>query len=210
MTASVTHWIAQNGIYAVAVLMAIDALLPLGGELTMLYAGVIAGSAGAHISLFGVHVPAGLDAFVALSLAGVAGSLAGALLAWWVGARGGRALIDRHGRRLHMGPAEIDRAERWFDHYGDVAVLAGRLTPVVRSFISIAAGVLGARFWRFVAFNLIAAVIWCFVFAAAGWALGGAWASVHHAFGYVDVLAVLGAVALLLLARPWRLRHAGA
>src|SRR4051812_30598793 len=118
MTATVTHWIAQHGVYAVFLLMAVDALLPLGGELTMLYAGVIAaGVAGAHPSLLGMHVPNGFDAFVVLSLAGLAGSLVGAVVAWWIGARGGRALIDRHGRRLRIGPDEIDRAERWFDRY---------------------------------------------------------------------------------------------
>jgi len=186
--------------------MAIDALLPLGGELTMLYAGALAGGAigGSHASLFGAQVPNGIDGFVVLSLAGVAGSLVGAAIGWWIGARGGRPVIDRYGRRLRIDSDAMDRAQRWFDRYGDAAVLIGRLTPVVRSFISLAAGVLGSRLGRFMAFNLVAALIWCFGFTAAGWALGSAWTSLHHAFGFVEVVAVLGVVALLALAAPWR------
>jgi membrane protein DedA with SNARE-associated domain len=209
VTGAVTRWIAELGVYAVFLLMAVDALLPLGGELTMLFAGAIVGGAiaGAHASLFGLQVPNGVEGFVVLSLAGVAGSLAGALVAWWVGARGGRALVDRHGRRLRLGPEAMDRAERWFDRYGDAAVFIGRLTPVVRSFIPLAAGVLGSRLGRFMAFNLLAAVIWCFGFTAAGWAMGSAWTRVDHAFGYVDALAALAVVALLAVALPRRLRR---
>jgi membrane protein DedA with SNARE-associated domain len=210
MTGTVTRWIAEQGVYAVFVLMAIDALLPLGGELTMLYAGVVAGGAivGAHASLFGVQLASGLEGFVVLSLAGVAGAMAGGLIAWWIGARGGRAVIERHGRRLRIEPGGLDRAQRWFDRYGDAAVLVGRLTPVVRSFISLAAGVLGSRLGRFMAFSLVAAAIWCLGFAAAGWALGSAWASFHHAFDIVDVFAVLAVLTLVAVAAPWRLRQA--
>jgi membrane protein DedA with SNARE-associated domain len=198
--ATITRWIAEHGVYAVFVLMAIDALLPFAGELTMLYAGVIAGGfAGAHAALFGHQIPDGLAGYVVLSLAGVAGSLVGGLIAWTLGAKGGRALIDRH------GSGELDRAELWFARHGDVAVLVGRLTPVVRSFVSFAAGMYGGRLRRFVAFSLIAAVIWCFAFAAAGWALGSAWRGVDRAFGYVDVLAV---AAVLALAARWRPGHA--
>ena len=212
MTATLTRWIAEQGVYAVFLLMAIDALFPLGGELTMLYAGVVAAGAiaGAHASVLDISIPNGLDGFAVLSLAGVAGSVVGGFSAWWIGARGGRAVIGRHGRRLRIGPDEIERADRWFDRYGDAAVLAGRLTPVVRSFISLAAGMLGSRLGPFMAFNLIASVIWCFGFAAAGWALGDAWASLHHAFAYADVLAVLAAVTLLAVAgRRLPLRRAG-
>jgi membrane protein DedA with SNARE-associated domain len=90
----------------------------------------------------------------------------------------------------------VDRAQLWFARHGDVAVLVGGLTPVVRSFVSFAAGMYGGRLGRFVAFSLIAAVIWCFAFAAAGWALGSAWRRLDHAFSYVEVLAVAALLAI--------------
>jgi membrane protein DedA with SNARE-associated domain len=195
--AAITRWIAEQGVYAVFVLMAIDALLPFAGELTMLYAGMIAGGfAGAQASLFGHPISDGLAGFVVLSLAGVAGSLVGGVIAWTLGANGGRALIDRHGTRPNSGLDGVDRAQLWFARHGDIAVLVGGLTPVVRSFVSFAAGMCGGRLVRFVAFSLVAAMVWCFSFAAAGWALGSAWQRVDHAVTYVEVLAVTALLAV--------------
>ncbi len=204
MTSQVTSWIAQHGVYAVFVLMALDALLPFGGELIMLYAGVLAAGAiaGADVTVLGAHPPSGVESYVVLALAGTLGSLVGALLGWAIGVRGGRPLIERHGSRLHLGPRRFARAEDWFARYGGRAVFVGRLTPVVRSFISIPAGVLGTRLGRYTAMTLLASLIWCFGFAAAGWAAGGTWETIHHDFRYADYAAIaavllLGAAAIL-------------
>ena len=203
-----TGWIVRDGVYAVCALMALDAVLPLGGELTMLLAGVIAGGAitGAHASLLGTEIASGLQGFVVLSLAGVVGSLVGGVLGWAIGARGGRPLIERHGRRLRVGPEELARAEQWFARFGDTAVFVGRLTPVVRSFIAIPAGVLGSPLPRYVLLTLAAALIWCFGFAAVGWALGTAWTGFNHAFRVVEVGALAAMLALAVVAAR---RHAG-
>src|SRR5690348_1891735 len=117
LTGQITSAIAQHGVYAIFVLMALDALLPVGGELIMLYAGVLAAGAiaGQHPTAFGVTLTTGVEAYVVLALAGTLGYLAGSLVGWAIGARGGRALIDRHGRWLHLSPARFARAERWFD-----------------------------------------------------------------------------------------------
>jgi membrane protein DedA with SNARE-associated domain len=207
LTGQLTTWVAQHGVAAVFVLMAIDALLPIGGELIMLYAGVIAAGAigGVHASLFGTHLSTGLESFLVLCLAGTLGSLAGSLVAWYAGRRGGRAFIERRGRWLHLTPAKLHRAERWFDRYGALAVLLGRLTPLVRSFISIPAGALGSPLGAFTALTLLASTIWSLVFAGVGWALGSSWQSFDHAFRYVDYAAVAAvvvvAVALVLRRR---------
>ena len=121
---------------------------------------------------------------------------------WGIGRRGGRPLVERHGRWLHLTPARFARAEGWFERYGALTLLLGRLTPLVRSFISIPAGVLGTRLVAFVGPTLLASLIWAFGFAAAGWLLGGAWHSFDGAFRYVDyaalaALAVAGATLLL-------------
>jgi membrane protein DedA with SNARE-associated domain len=196
LTGQITSWVGQHGAYAVFAIMAVDALLPAGGELTMLYAGALAAGAipGAEPVLVGHTLETGFESYVVLALAGTLGYLLGSLVGWAIGRWGGHALLERHGRRLRVGPERLAQAERWFDRYGDWAVFLGRLTPVVRSFISIPAGVLGSPLGRYTVLTLAGSAIWCFGFAAAGWALGSGYDQIHHAFGYVDVLAVAAVV----------------
>lgn len=200
ITGQITTWIAAHGVVAVFALMAVDALLPIGGELVMLYAGVIAAGVvhGSSTSLFGAQVHGAVGVYVALALAGTAGSLAGSIAAWWLGRRAGRGFVLRHGHWLHVTPARLARAEAWLERHGPRALLVGRLTPLVRSFISIPAGVGGVRLVTFAAVTLIPSLIWCFGFAAAGWALGGSWHDFHSSFEYVDY-AVVGLAALALV-----------
>ena len=210
LTTQLTDAIAHHGVLVVFVLMAIDAVLPVGGELVMLYAGALAsGALAQHATAFGASLHHGLEAYVVLALAGALGYLAGALGGWLVGVRGGRPLLERHGRWLHLGPDRLERAERWFDHFGDRAVFLGRLTPLVRSFISIPAGVLGSPLGRYTALTLAGSLILCFGFAGAGWALGSSYDSAHHALRYLDVLVAVAAAALVALGLT-RLRRAPA
>lgn len=210
LTSQLTTWIAQHGIYAVFALMAFDALLPFGGELVMLYAGVLAAGAiaGADAGTLGIHPASGVESYLVLALAGTLGSLAGAVVGWAIGARGGRPLVERHGRVLHLGPRRFARAEEWFERYGGRAVFLGRLTPLVRSFVSIPAGVLGIPLGIFVALTLLASAIWCFGFAAAGWAAGGAWQSIDHGFRYAEYATVAAVLVLIGGAILYRRRAA--
>jgi membrane protein DedA with SNARE-associated domain len=199
ISATITDWIAQNGVYAVFALMALDALLPAGGELIMLYAGVLAaGSVTGHqASLFGQSLSTGLESYLVLALAGTIGYLLGALVGWAIGRFGGRALVERHGRWLHLKPETFARAERWFERYGPRAVFLGRITPVVRSFISIPAGVFRSPIHLYVPLTLLGSALWCFSFAAVGWALGGSWESFHESFGYADYVVAAAVVVLI-------------
>jgi membrane protein DedA with SNARE-associated domain len=200
LTATLTSAVAHHGVLAVFVLMAIDALFPAGGELTMLLAGAVAAGAIGH----GGGIGTGATAYVALASAGTFGSAAGAVVGWAIGRRGGRELLARHGQWLRLGPRRLSRAESWFARHGRAAVLLGRLTPLVRSFVSVTAGVLGAPFASYLVLTLVGSAIWCFAFAGAGWALGTSWHTVHGAFGYVEVavvVAVVAVVARLLLRR---------
>ena len=200
LTSHLTSSIAHHGAYAVFALMAIDALLPVGGELIMLYAGALSAGAiaGQHAVVFGTHLATGIESYVVLALAGSLGYLAGALVGWAIGARGGRALIERHGRWLHVAPETFERAESWFERFGNRAVFLGRLTPVVRSFISIPAGALGSPLGPYIALTLLGSMIWCFGFAAAGWALGDTWESFHRDFRYADYAAVAVVLAVVV------------
>jgi membrane protein DedA with SNARE-associated domain len=201
LTSTVQDLVVHHGVLAVFAVMAVDAVLPVGGELTMLLAGALAAGA------LGGGGRDGLPEYLLLSVAGTLGYLTGSLAGWWIGRRGGRELVERHGRWLHLGPERFARAEAWFDRHGRMAVFLGRLTPLVRSFISIPAGVLDFPLRPYVALTTAASAIWCFAFAGAGWALGSNWDQVHHAFRYADVaavVAVLVAAALLLRAQRRR------
>ena len=206
ITQTLTDWVATHGAYAVFVLMAIDALLPAGGEVTMLVAGALAGGALASHDpvVLGHSLPTGAVSYVALALAGTLGYLLGALFGWVLGRWGGRPLLERHGRWVHLDAANLDRAERWFDRHGRGAVFLGRLTPVVRSFISIPAGAMESPLGPYTALTLAGSAIWCFAFAGLGWALGSNYETVHRAFSGVEVLVVAAAV---LAAGAWVVRR---
>jgi membrane protein DedA with SNARE-associated domain len=211
LTTQVTSAVAQHGAYAIFALMAIDALLPVGGELIMLYAGVLAAGAisGQHATLLGAQLALGAESYVALALAGSLGYLAGSLAGWAIGAAGGRPLVDRRGRWLHISPQTFYCAERWFQRHGRRAVFLGRITPVVRSFISIPAGVLGSPLGAYTLLTLLGSLLWCFAFAGAGWALGGSWESFHRDFRYADY-AVVAALVLFVAAAAFLHRRRGA
>jgi membrane protein DedA with SNARE-associated domain len=203
LTGTLTDAIGRHGAYAIFLIMMVDALLPAGGELTMLYAGALAAGAiaGHHPVLLGASLHTGLESYLVLASAGTVGYLAGSVVGWAIGRGGGRPLVERHGRWLHLDADRLGRAEFWFDRHGRAAVFYGRLTPVVRSFISIPAGVLEYRLGSYTVLTLAGSAIWCFGFAAVGWVLGNSYDEVHHAFTGVEVLLVagaLGAVALLV------------
>lgn len=199
ITTTLTDWIGTHGVYAVFLIMAIDAVLPAGGELTMLYVGALAGGAIADHDpvLFGHTLGQGLEAYIILALAGTVGYLIGALAGWAIGRYGGRPLIERHGRWLHLSPHNFARAEAWFARRGALAVFLGRLTPVVRSFISIPAGAFETPLGPYTTLTLAGSAIWCFAFALLGWGLGSSYDQVHHAFTGLEVVLAAGALAAL-------------
>ena len=199
VSSSFTSQVASHGAYAVFVLMAIDAVFPAASELVMLYAGAVAAGvfSSAHsVSLFGAKIGFGAGAFIVMALAGTLGYLVGSIIGWWVGLRGGRRLLERHGRWLHLGPERLERAERWFDRWGNVGVLIGRLTPLVRSFVSIPAGVFEMRLAPYSVLTLIGSAIWAFAIAGAGYGLGSSYERFNHDFRYVEYAVVAGVLVL--------------
>ncbi len=199
LSSSFTSQVASHGAYAVFILMLIDAVLPAASELVMLYAGAVAAgvfSSAHHVSLFGAKIGFGAGAFVVMAFAGTLGYLAGSIVGWWIGLRGGRPLLERHGRWLHLGPERLDRAERWFDRWGNVGVLVGRLTPLVRSFVSIPAGVFRMALAPYCLLTLVGSAIWAFAIAGAGYGLGSSYERFHHDFRYVEYVVVAGVLVL--------------
>jgi membrane protein DedA with SNARE-associated domain len=206
ITSQLTDAVGNYGVLAVAAIMAVDAILPVGGEITMLVAGALAsGALAQHASLFGMSIGDGLAAYVVLSLAGALGYVAGSAGGWLLGRRGGPLLIERYGRWLHVGPARMAKAERWFDRFGTRAVFLGRLTPLVRSFVSIPAGVLRHAPGPYFAATVAASLLWCFGFAGAGWALGAKYDDLHHSLRFFDIAGAAVLVAtLVVVVCQWR------
>jgi membrane protein DedA with SNARE-associated domain len=206
ITDAVTDAIGNYGLHAVFLLMLVDAVFPAASEVVMVYAGAIASGALADqsVTLLGHEFESGFPAYVAMATAGTVGYLVGSIGGWALGDYLGRPWLERHGRWLHLDTEKLDRAEHWFDRWEEWAVFLGRVTPVVRSFISVPAGVFRARFGPYVWLTLLGSALWCYAFAGAGWAAGANWEHFHDAFRYVDYVvaaAVVGGVGLL----GWRL-----
>jgi len=181
-----------------------SACIPVPSEVTMVFGGALAAGAvpGAHLNL-------------ALVIAvGVAGNVVGSYIAWGVGAYGGRAAWRRWGRYVLLRPSDIDRADRWFDRHGTKAVLFGRLLPVVRTFISLPAGIARMPPVRFGIYTLIGCIPWTAALAWAGYAVGANWQHVVSAFhgvtyALVAVIVLLVVAAIVLLVRRRIREHGG-
>jgi membrane protein DedA with SNARE-associated domain len=184
------HFIATYGYAAVFLLMlAESACIPVPSELIMTFGGALAAGAvpGTSLSLAGVI------------LAGLAGNVAGSYVAWAVGRYGGQPALRRWGHRLWIREHELDRATGWFDRHGARAVLLGRLLPVVRTFISLPAGVAGMAPARFGIYTTIGCLPWTAALAAAGYAVGANWQSITNGFNaptYIIAALIMIAVAI--------------
>jgi membrane protein DedA with SNARE-associated domain len=195
-----SHFVRDAGLPGVFVLMAIgSACIPVPSEVVMLFAGFAVADPGQSLSHHHMTL-------VGIVLAGLLGTMVGSWVSYAVG-RGGRLeLLERHGGKVHMGPAQIEKAERWFQRYGQSAVLFGRLIPVVRAFVSLPAGVAKMPFVRFTVLSLIGSVPWVLGLAIAGDAVGNEWKSVRKGFEYVDyaILALIVAGIVYALVRRRR------
>jgi membrane protein DedA with SNARE-associated domain len=197
------HFVRTAGLPGIFALMALgSACIPIPSEVVMLFAGFAVADrtgSGAHHHL----------TMTGIVLAGLIGTMVGSWVAYAVG-RGGRLeLLERHGGKVHMGPAQIDRAERWFDRYGQPIVLFGRLIPLLRAFVSLPAGIARMPIARFSVLTLIGSIPWVLGLAIAGKAVGGDWTSVRKGFEYVDYV-VLALIVLAIGYLLVRRRRGGA
>jgi membrane protein DedA with SNARE-associated domain len=142
---------------------------------------------------------------VAVVFWAMAGTLIGSWLAYGVGFAGGRPAIDRFGRYLLIRPHEIDRAHDWFERHGEAVAGYGRLIPLVRSFVSLPAGVAAMPFWRFSVYTLVGSLIWCVGLAWLGHVFGDRWLEIEHViqpFAWIIAGVVVVALAVFV-ARRW-------
>jgi membrane protein DedA with SNARE-associated domain len=158
----VTQVIDFGGYAGILALMGIEsACIPLPSEIIMPFAGYIVYLG--HMNLFWA------------ATAGAIGCNAGSAIAYWIGARGGRPLVERYGKWVMMSHHDLDRMTTFFDRYGSITVLVARLLPVVRTFIAFPAGIAKMSQTRFHIYTFVGSWPWCFGLAYAGMKLGEKW-----------------------------------
>ena len=206
------HFLATWGYLALFLATLISSMgIPVGSEIAIAYAGALA--SGEVLTSGHDHLSLPLVIIVAV-LGEVVGSCAG----YAIGYFGGRPLVDRVGKYLLLTHKDLDRAEAWFDGRGESVVLFGRLIPLIRSFISLAAGLAEMARGKFLLMTVIGCTIWCGALAGIGYSLGSSWHHVVKAFsyaGYVALALVVIAIALVLVhrltaVRAERARHSPA
>jgi membrane protein DedA with SNARE-associated domain len=204
VTEFIVETILHYGLVAVFVLMVLEsACIPIPSEVTMLFGGALTNAA----FVAGVTSGGRPLNFVAVGLAGAIGNLVGSWAAWAVGYAGGRPLIERWGRYVLLRPHELERAEAWFARYGQAAVFVSRLLPVVRTFISLPAGVAEMPLTRFSVFTFLGCLPWTFALTAVGWAVGSQWTVVEH---YLKPISYVVAAACVLVVAVWYARRVAA
>lgn len=186
------------GYAGVMIAMAIEsAAIPLPSEIILPFAGWMVSR--------GLTEPVSQTAwsYWGAVAAGLAGNTLGSLLSYSVGRFGGRPLLERYGRYVLIGAGDLEVADRWFARFGEATVLFSRMLPVVRTFISVPAGVARMPVWRFIVFSVAGALPWVMLLVWGGTVLGANWVQIKGALrglDYVVAAAVLGLVGLFL----WR------
>jgi membrane protein DedA with SNARE-associated domain len=183
------------GLPGVFLLMLLEsACIPVPSEATMLFAGF--------------NVSRGEYSLLVATLVGTVANLVGSWIAYAIGYFGRIDILEKHGRKLHIKPSHLATADRWFARHGDATVFFARMLPIVRTFISLPAGVAKMPFWRFSLFTVLGCLPWVFLLAFIGQQVGARWEQWKDSLHYVDyavlALIVLGIVLLVVRSRRAR------
>ena len=175
-----TDFISSTGLPAVFILMTLEsACMPIPSEAIMLFAG--SSVAAGELTLFGVVT------------AGVLGNLAGSWIAYAVGYYGRLDLLEKN-KLIHISPKHLKWADDWFERYGSATVFFSRMLPIVRTFISLPAGVAKMPFWRFTTYTLLGSIPWVLALALIGKAVGENWEEWREHLHYLDYLVILAVI----------------
>jgi membrane protein DedA with SNARE-associated domain len=186
--------ISATGYAGVVLLMAVEsACVPLPSEVIMPFSGYL--------------VYTGRFNLWAVGLAGAFGCVVGSLVAYWVGSKGGRPLIEKYGKYVLISKRDVDLADRWFARYGEAIVFFSRLLPVVRTFIAFPAGVARMNLTRFVLYTFLGSLPWCVGLAYVGQLLGEQWDKNDALRTWFHRFDFLIGVAIVAAAAWWIWRH---
>ena len=183
--------LAATGYWGIIITMALEsACIPLPSEVVMPLGGALAAE--------------GVYSFWSVVFAGTIGNLIGSIAAWWVGMKGGRPFIERYGRYILLSEHSLDSAEKWFDKYGEVTVFFSRMLPVIRTFISLPAGIGKMPFWRFCLFTFIGAIPWNWFLTYVGFKLKEGWEEKYSHYFHDFSLVIAG---LIVVGFIWFIWH---
>jgi len=176
-----TEFIGSAGEAAVFLLMVLEsACIPIPSEAIMLFAGFSVSKG--ELTLFGIVA------------AGVLGNLVGSWIAYAVGYYGRIDLLEKN-KLIHISPKHLKWADDWFARYGSLTVFFSRMLPIIRTFISLPAGVAKMPFWRFSAYTLLGSIPWVLMLAIVGEKVGDNWEDWRHKLGYLDYVVLAAIVA---------------
>lgn len=193
------------GYVGVMLAMAIEsAMVPLPSELILPYAGFLVSDPTQLEPLTG-----GAWNFWIVVVVGTIGNTLGSLVAYAIGAFGGRPFLERYGKYLLIRQHEIELADRFFQRHGNATVFVGRLLPIVRTFISFPAGVARMPIGPFILYSTVGALLWSILLVYAGTLLGENWAEIRHILEPFDLAIAVGVVALVVGFVWWRLGMPG-
>lgn len=181
----ILDWISNYGYGGIMLLMALEsACMPVPSEIVMPFAGYLVARDGV-MSLLGVTV------------AGALGCTIGSIAAYVFGFYAGRPLILRYGKYILIREKHLVTAEEWFEKWGDKATFIARLLPVIRTVISLPAGIAKMNFKKFVFYSFVGSVPWTFMLAYVGYVLGSEWESIKGVFRELDIVVVVAAIAVV-------------
>ncbi len=181
------------GLLGVFVLMTLEsACIPVPSEATMLFAGF--------------NVSDGEYSLFAAVAVGSIANLVGSWIAYAIGYYGRIDILEKHGKKLHIKKSHLELADRWFERHGDATVFFTRMLPIIRTFISLPAGVAKMPFWRFSVLTLAGCVPWVFMLTFIGKEAGDNWEQWKDSLHYVDyaVAATIVIGVAYLVIRRWR------
>src|SRR5579859_798644 len=187
--------ISNLGYPGIVLLMGIEsACIPLPSEVIMPFSGYL--------------VSTGRFKLIWVALAGAAGCNLGSLVAYYVGAWGGRPLAEKYGRLVWVSGHDLEFADRFFARYGDWAVFFARLLPVVRTFIALPAGIARMNFLRFNIYTFFGSLPWCWALAYVGYKLGPRWPILREYFHRFDLVIgiVFAAAVVWFIYNRWKNR----
>jgi membrane protein DedA with SNARE-associated domain len=188
----ITQFISAIGYAGVFILMTLEsAALPVPSEVVMPFAGYLA-----YQGTFNLFL---------ISIVGAIGCTAGSVLSYYIGCKGGRPFIEKYGKYLFIETSHMELAETWFNKYGDWAVFFSRLLPVVRTFISLPAGIGRYDIKKLVTFSFIGSLPWCFALAYIGFSLGPFWKNIIGFFNGLDIVIVTAIIIIVLY--YWKIKN---
>lgn len=173
--------ISSLGYWGVFLAMTLEsACIPIPSEAIMPFAGFVVSEG--KMTLWGI------------TIVGALGNLVGSWIAYFVGLKGGRPILEKYGKYILISHNELERADKWFERYGHEAVFIGRLLPGIRTFISLPAGIAEMDFKKFTIYTLAGSLPWAFALGYIGVMLGPHWDSIKDYFHILDIIVVIGII----------------